>query len=65
MDAQLKPAITEFTASEEGNRRLSYDEGWDLIFSMFGSAREMYAEVGGAEAFMRAERAAWDEDDDE
>ena len=44
-------------------KRLSYDEGWDLIESLFGTAGEMYAAVGGAEASMRAERASWDEDD--
>lgn len=47
----------------EQERRLSYDEWWDLVESLFGSAKEAYAEVGGSDAFMRAERAAWDEDD--
>ncbi len=52
------------TGDEQGpEKRLSYDEGWDLIESLFGSAGEMYASAGGAAAFMRAERASWDEDD--
>ncbi len=28
---------------------LTVDEGWDLIFSLFGSAKELYAKAGGAE----------------
>jgi hypothetical protein len=38
---------------------LTREEGWDLIFSLFGSAKESYAQVGGSEAWMRSERAAW------
>ena len=48
---------------ETAEPRLSYDQGWELIFSLFGTAKEAYAEYGGAEAFIRAERAAWGEDD--
>ena len=55
------PPVPPFDETTEP--RLSREEGWDLIFSLLGSAREMYAEVGGAEAFIRAERATWDEDD--
>jgi hypothetical protein len=48
------------TGSEpDTERHLSYDEGWDLIISLFGTASEMYAEVGGSDAFMRAEHASW------
>jgi hypothetical protein len=43
-------------------RPLSRDEWWDLAFSLVGSARELYAEVGGAEAWIKAERAAWGEE---
>jgi hypothetical protein len=43
-------------------RPLTRDETWELIFSLYGSAREMYAEVGGAEAWIKAERAAWAEE---
>lgn len=38
---------------------LSAQENWELIFRMFGSGKEMFAEYGGGEAFLRAERAAW------
>ena len=41
---------------------LTVDEGWDLIFSLFGSAKDLYAKVGGAEAWIRSERAAWAEE---
>ncbi len=40
---------------------LTREQGWDLIVSLFGSAKEAYAEVGGAEAWIAAERAAWGE----
>ncbi len=49
-------------SESEDSTRLSYDEGWDLIFSLFGTAGDMYAKVGGAEAFIREERASWGED---
>jgi hypothetical protein len=42
------PAIPE---SED--RPLTADEGWDLILSLYGSAREALAEVGGGEAWIR------------
>ena len=60
------PVIAEMPADlnvEENEPRLSREEGWQLIFSMFGTAKEMYAEVGGSDAFMREERAAWDDED--
>jgi hypothetical protein len=53
------PLELELDASEP---RLTREEGWELIFSLFGSGREMYAKAGGAEAFIKAERAAWDDD---
>lgn len=34
-------------------RSLTRDETWDLIFSLYGSARESLAEVGGSEAWIR------------
>ena len=34
-------------------RPLTRDEAWDLIFSLRGSAKEMFAEVGGGEAWIR------------
>jgi hypothetical protein len=40
---------------------LTADEGWDLIFSSFGSAKDIYAEYGGGEA---SERAAWADEPD-
>ena len=39
-------------------RPLTADEGWDLIFSLFGSAKDLYAEYGGGEAWLKSERAA-------
>ncbi len=65
MASQPNPLSSMPSLDETSERRLSYDEGWDLIFSLLGTAKEMYAEVGGADAFIRAERAAWDENDDE
>lgn len=41
--------------------KLSAEEGWELIFQSFGSARELYVEYGGGEAWLRAEREAWGE----
>lgn len=43
-------------------RPLTKDEGWDLIFSLFGSAKDLYAQVGGAEAWIQSERAAWEQE---
>ena len=39
-------------------RPLTADEGWNLILSLFDSAKDLYAEVGGGEAWIRSERAA-------
>jgi hypothetical protein len=39
---------------------LSAEEGWELILGSFGSAKELYAEYGGGEAWLRQERASWD-----
>ena len=38
---------------------LSFDEGWELILRSFGSAKDLYAEYGGGEAWLRAERESW------
>ncbi len=54
------PATGELDPHE---KPLSYEEGWDLIFSLFGTAKEMYAPYGGGEAWLRSERAAWNEKD--
>jgi hypothetical protein len=57
-----QPAISEIPPeffSAEDERQLTREEGWALITSLFGSAKEMYAEVGGAEAWIAAERADW------
>jgi hypothetical protein len=40
--------------------RLNAEEGWDLIFQSFGSAKDLFAAFGGGEAYLRGERAAWD-----
>ena len=47
----------------EKEPRLSAEEGWELIFSLFGSAKDLYAAYGGGEACLKAERAGWGEDD--
>jgi hypothetical protein len=38
---------------------LSAEEGWELILRSFGSGKELYAEYGGGEAWLRAERESW------
>ena len=53
------PPARETPDQDPPEKKLTADEGWDLIFSLFGSANQMYAEVGGSEAWMRSERAAW------
>jgi hypothetical protein len=63
MATQPNPLPANAALELEDEPRLSYDEGWDLIFSLFGSAGDMYAKVGGADAFMREERASWGEDE--
>ncbi len=50
-------------AIEIPEKPLSREEGWDLIFGLFGTAKEAYAAVGGSDAWMRSERAAWDQKD--
>ncbi len=62
MSTQPSTAPNPILNDEVSEQRLSYDEWWILVESLFGTAKDAYAEVGGAEAFMRAERAAWDED---
>jgi hypothetical protein len=42
---------------------LSRNDGWDLIFSLFGTAKDLYAPYGGGEAWLRSERAGWNEKD--
>jgi hypothetical protein len=42
-------------------RTLTYDEAWDQIEALFGTAKEAYAAVGGGKTFLDAERAAWGE----
>jgi hypothetical protein len=38
---------------------LSAEEGWELILRSFGSGKDLYAEYGGGEAWLRAERESW------
>jgi hypothetical protein len=47
---------------ESQTPRLSAEEGWDLILRSFGSGTELYAEYGGGEAWLRAERESWSEE---
>ena len=65
MATNSNPVPSILLPSEPAERRLTREEGWNLIISSFGTAKEAYAEVGGAEAFLRAERAAWGEDEAE
>ena len=37
----------------------SAEAGWKLILESLGSGRELYAEYGGGEAWLRAERESW------
>lgn len=65
MAANINPLPSPLPLHEQAERRLTREEGWDLIVSLFGTAKEMYAEVGGSEAFLRDEQAAWGEDEAE
>jgi hypothetical protein len=38
------------------DRTLTRDEWWDLVLGMAGSAKEMFAEVGGSDAWIRVLR---------
>ncbi len=59
-----KMATASNPAVPPETRQLTADEGWDLIFSLFGSAKDLYAEYGGGEAWLKAERAAWADEPD-
>ena len=48
--------------AEPVEHKLSADEGWELILTSFGTARDLYAEYGGGEAWLRAERESWGEE---
>jgi hypothetical protein len=39
--------------------RLSAKEGWELILRSFGSGKDLCAEYGGGEAWLRQERESW------
>ena len=39
-----------------GQEQMSPEEGWELLFSLYGSAREALAEVGGADEWIRVLR---------
>jgi len=58
----IPSASTKAPNAELTDKPLTCEEGWDLIFSLFGSAKEAYAKVGGSEAWMRSERAGWGQD---
>jgi len=45
-----------------GAPQLTAEEGWELILRSLGSAKELYADCGGGEAWLRAEREAWGEE---
>jgi hypothetical protein len=47
----IQDTVRNQTTGEE--RPLTRDETWDLILSLGGSAKEMFAEVGGGEAWIR------------
>jgi hypothetical protein len=40
---------------------LSYDEGWDLFESLYGSMQGWFPEEGGPSEVLRREREAWGE----
>lgn len=58
----IHPITDNMPVSDVSEKHLTYDEAWDQILSLFGTAKEAYAEVGGAEAWIHAERAAWTEE---
>jgi hypothetical protein len=53
------------TGSVEPEQQLTREEAWNHMFSLYGSAREMFAEVGGSEAWIRFLRDEEDEDQTE
>jgi len=55
----ILPGLSAAEGAGETERRLSSEQGWNLIFSLFGSAKDIYAEFGGGEAWIQAEREAW------
>ena len=65
MASQPNPLPSTPALDETAQPRLTREEGWALIFSLFGTAKEAYAEVGGAEAFIHGERAAWGDEEAE
>ena len=42
--------------ADVSERRLTREEGWDLIMSLAGSSQGMYDEYGGVEAFVKRMR---------
>ena len=54
------PIPAAITDSQE--RRLTREEGWELLESMRGILKESYAKLGGSEEYHRKERESWDED---
>ena len=62
MASQPNPLPADVGDKDQDEKALTYDQWWDVVEGLFGSAKEAYAEVGGSDAFMRAEREAWDED---
>lgn len=49
-------------ADTPADPRLTAEEGYDLILSLAGKAHDAYAEVGGAESWIRSGRNAWNEE---
>jgi hypothetical protein len=52
--------IPELQQTEE-EPRLSREEGWALLRSLYGSLRDAFPEEGGAAEVFRKEREAWGE----
>ena len=58
----VHPITDNMIVPDVSENRLTHDEAWDQILCLFGTAKEAYAEVGGAEAWIHSERAAWAEE---
>jgi hypothetical protein len=54
----VSPAPLE---SELDEKALSYDDGWALFDSLYGSMSGWFAEEGGPSEILRREREAWGE----
>jgi len=55
------PAIPAPHESELDEKPLTYEEGWALFDSLYGSMKCWFPEEGGPSEILRREREAWGE----